>query len=82
MGKVGIIVVAMLSSSAYMMAVYILKILLPFMAKDMEASGILIARILYVGFIMFVFLPPIAGYISDKFGYRRTIATSAILSPC
>ena len=79
MGGRGIVFVVILSPSAYMMAIHILKTLLPFIAMEIGASGIQVVRILYIGFIMFAFLPPVAGFISDVFGYKRTIVSTAVL---
>jgi len=71
-------IIIVVSASSYMMAIYILKTILPFIAFGLGASDILVARILYIGFIMFIFVPPIAGYLSDVMGYRKTIAVATI----
>ena len=62
----------------YMLAIHVVKTVLPYIAENVGAAGVFIARILYVGFLAFTMLSPVAGYISDRIGYRRTIVVAAI----
>jgi len=63
----------------YMMSINILKTILPYFAKDIGATEILISHILYIGFLAFAFFSPVAGRISDYFGYKKTIVIAAII---
>jgi len=73
-----LVILVIFTALFYMMGIHILKTILPFLAKDIGASGVLIARILYIGFLAFTFFSPIAGYLSDKIGYQKVIASAAI----
>lgn len=66
------------SALFYMLAIHVVKTVLPYIAENVGAAGVFIARILYVGFLAFTVLSPVAGYISDRVGYRRTIVVAAI----
>ena len=66
------------TSFFYMMAIYIMKIILPYIAFNIGLSDVLVSRILYIGFLCFT-LTPIAGYITNSLGYRRTIIIASIV---
>ncbi len=72
-------IVIIISTLSSMISIYVLKTIPPFIAIKMSALGILVARILYIGFLMYILVPPLAGYLSDIFGYRRVIIITTIL---
>lgn len=75
--RVAVLVLA--SSFFYMMSLHIVRTLLPYLAKDVGASATGIARVIYLGLLMFCAIPPLAGFISDRLGYRRVALVATVL---
>jgi len=74
-----ILFLAIISAGLWLMGTQMVKIILPFLAERIGARGILLARVLYIGLLFFTFLPPIVGFLCDKYGYKKLILITSIL---
>ncbi len=61
-----------------MFSSYVIRTVLPYIARDLGLSTLWISRVLYVNFVALAAIAPIAGYLCDRYGYRSVITLSAI----